>query len=203
MHKIFIEINIDNFEEEYNSKYLKILNNSLVLKLLKLDPYTPIKKNGTWLRNLIVMRYSTLEEFLIKIQKFDWIDSNGEHHYASIFPSFIFKYNPLHADLIEHVASNLNEDKSVFDIVDDNKSIVESEDIIMKSCSLVQEKLSKLNILEKLVSTYVEKYNESISSILSKITLNYKFYKLYCIILISSCLYKIKSRILSHLNSLI
>jgi hypothetical protein len=203
MPKIFIEMSIDNFEEEYNNKYLKSLNKFEILRLLNLDPSTPIKKNGTWSRNLIVMKFSTLNQFRVKIQKFEWRDSNNKPHYVSVFPSFIFKYNPVHADLIEHIASNLKKDENIFNFVDDNQSILDSGDLLINGCYSAQRNLSKLNIFEKLIITYTEKFNELIAPILSITTHIYKFPHLYCIILISSCLYKTKSNTSSNLNSLI
>lgn len=203
MPKIFIEISIDNFEEEYNNKYLKGLNKFEILKLLNLDPSTPIKKNGTWSRGLTVMQLSTLNHFRVKIQKFEWRDSNNKPHYVSIFPSFILKYNPIHADLIEYIASNLKKNEDIFNLVDDNQSILDSEDLLIRGCYSAERNLSSLNIFKKLIITYTEQFNELIAPKLSTITSIYKFPYLYCIILVSSCLYKNKSSTLSNLNSLI
>lgn len=200
MPTIFINIYIENFDYELNRNYLKSLTNSKALKILGLEPGTPIKKNGTWPRNLKILNDYKLELHRVKIQKFQWIDKDNNKHYASIFPSFILKYNPLHTDLIEHIADKLPATGNVFDYVEDPDNILDSEDPIIKSTLSLEKKLKKLYLPEKLAAKYVEQFND----ILDNDNIEYyKFHYLKYIIKLTSAIYKINKNILSFLNSII
>jgi hypothetical protein len=200
MRNLFINIDIENFEQELNNKYLKSLTHEKALEILGLEPGTPIKKNGTWPRNLIILNITKLELHRIKIQKFQWIDKDSKKHYASIFPSFIFKHNPLHSDLIEYIANNLNDSGNVFEYVEDPDDILESEDKIIKNCLSLEKKLSKSHIPEKIAIKYTEQFNDIAN------VRNIKFYKFHIlkyIIKLTSVIYNKTKNILSFLNSII
>jgi hypothetical protein len=124
-----------------------------------LDASVHIKKNGTFQRPLLVYIGNTLVKKRVKIQKFQYIDSDGKKHYASVFPSCIFKYNPLYETVIDIVISNVGEDEDILNHINDDNNTIDSEDIIANSCKNIEKKISSKKLLETMTAKYTTVLN--------------------------------------------
>jgi hypothetical protein len=118
-----------------------------------------IKKNGTFERTLYLYIGKTIAIKRVKIQKFQYIGFDGKKHYASVFPSFIFKYNPLHEDLIDFVISNVGKGEDILIHINDDDNTINSEDIIASSCKNIEKKIRSKKLLEIFTAKYITVLN--------------------------------------------
>lgn len=152
-------INLDDFDRDYEKKYLNIVLSKFVRSELGLSGVVKIKKNGTFSRTLYIYVVNTLVKKRVKIQKFQYNDSYGKKHYVSVFPSFIFKYNPLHEELIDLVISNVGKGENVLEHINDTDNIIDCEDIIASACSNMEKKICSKKLLETTTAKYVTVLN--------------------------------------------
>jgi hypothetical protein len=152
-------IDLEEFDLDYEKNYLNKVSSEFLRKELMLDESVKIKKNGTFKRWLYIYVGGTLERKRVKIQKFQYIDYDGKIYYASVFPSCIFKYNPLHEELIDLVISNVGKGEDILKHVNDNTNIIDSEDIIANSCKSIEKKISSKKLLETMTAKYTTVLN--------------------------------------------
>lgn len=178
MKHINCSINLDDFDQDYEKNYLNIVSSKFVRSEFGLSCVVKIKKNGTFSRTLYIYVGNTLVKKRVKIQKFQYIDSHGIKHYASVFPSFIFKYNPLHEELIDLVISNVEKGENVLEHINDVDNLIDCEDIIANACTNIEKKIRSKKLLETTTAKYVTVLNmipEFKSSLLRfKITIKLK-----------------------------
>lgn len=162
---IQFNINFNSFMENYEKNYFKKICLDSIRRKLDIPKSDNLKKNGTFKRGLYYTVENDLRYTRIKIQTLLWKTASGKRIYISVFPSFIVKYNKVFTNLIEFISNNVGKEESVFNYIKDSGTLLECEDILIKSCERVNKVVTEKKFTSLLNAKYTETFNSPITAI--------------------------------------
>jgi len=190
--------NPNNF---YDELYKNKITYGFIRNELGLLEDVRIKLNGTFTRALYYLdEKNNVCEVIFKIQTAAWMNTErGKWQYVSIFPCFIKKYCPLSLHLLENISCRAGKGENIFDHVDDQESLFDSEDPIVRPLSRFEKEFKISAPSAMLNSIYVEVYNQPIG--LNTYNVAHKRFKKVCeLILTARIFFGIENGVLSMTN---
>lgn len=178
-----------------------------VRKELNIPESDKLKRNGTFSRWLYYNDGDVLKKSRVKIQTLLWTDGDGNEKYISVFPDFIIKYNVATTNLIEFISTNVGKGDDIFKYIEDPEDLVESEDVIINACQMVNKACKNNGFTAQLNAKYTTMFFVSLAIVLLK---NYNLsplvFKDTCVLLEASRICFecgiLKHASLSHLNAI-
>jgi len=160
--------------------------------------------HGGWYRDFYYLKdKNTLCYSKIYIRTIMWIDKNGNSNYISLWPDFVIKYNPLSADLIEYLVTNIKRGENIFlgNYIKDPDQLLDCEDLIHSFCQIVNLACRDNNYAALIAAHYTQGYNTIISlgdesNLLDK----YRYFFVFILYKTGSAYMGSKKRVLSFLN---
>jgi hypothetical protein len=137
---LHVEINYNSFNEDYQKKFLDLINLQKIRVDLGIPDSDRLIFNGGWYRNFFyLIEGNVLCHSMIYIRQLNWITEN-ESHYISVWPDFVIKYNPLSVELIEYICQKVRKGEDLFleNHIQDPELLLECEDLISNYCQLVE-----------------------------------------------------------------
>ena len=122
--------------------------------------------HGGWYRDFYYLKgENTLCYSRIFIRTIMWIDKNGNNNYISLWPDFVIKYNPLSADLIEYLVTNIKRGENIFlgNYFKDPDQLLDCEDLIHSFCQIVDYACWDKNYAALIAANYTQGHNSIIS----------------------------------------
>jgi len=198
-----VEVNYNSFENDYQNNFLNQINLDEIEDDLDIADIDRLIFNGGWYRNFYYLADNTLHKTDIYIRKLNCITENGESHYISVWPQFVIKYNPLAADLIEHIANNVRKGEDIFlkGYIEDPNLILDCEDFLHCYCLHVETACKLNNFSASLNANYAQNYNQVINVFVNQGLLNNMRYpQIYLLHKTGQAYQGFSGMVLSYLN---
>ena len=200
---LHIEVNYNRFYEDYQNKFLDRINLDEIEDKLEIPDIDRLIFNGGWFRNFYYLVGTALHKTEIYIRKLNCITENGENHYISVWPQFVIKYNPLSAELIEYMATNVRKGEDIFlkGYIEDPDLIFDCEDFLHCYCLRVDTACELNNFSVSLNANYTQNYNQVLNIFVNQELLNNMRYpQIYLLHKTGQAYQGFSGMVLSYLN---